>query len=211
MSEIEDSATKNEAVGSSSPVENGSNSAPAVALASKEEEPSSQVVVSPECENRVKRNEKHTSMEDVDKTTVATDVGKDANVQNAIDEPEKGTAAAAQEEVKIVDGRVDDTGNGPKEEEEEIEDKANEDQEASAKNDNDDGVDDDDDGESDSEAAGSRKQKASSALPPRPIKRARTAYFVFTDEKRPQVQAEVGLEMPRLVPSFYSLCGGLAE
>lgn len=28
-------------------------------------------------------------------------------------------------------------------------------------------------------------------LPPRPIKRARTAYFIFTDEKRPQVQSEV--------------------
>jgi DNA-directed RNA polymerase I subunit RPA43 len=27
-------------------------------------------------------------------------------------------------------------------------------------------------------------------LPPRPVKRARTAYFIFTDEKRPQVQAQ---------------------
>eukprot|EP00934_Nitzschia_sp_Nitz4_P003073 Nitzschia sp. Nitz4//scaffold43_size134323//96810//97778//NITZ4_003314-RA/size134323-augustus-gene-0.224-mRNA-1//1//CDS//3329551993//3063//frame0 len=30
----------------------------------------------------------------------------------------------------------------------------------------------------------------SSSLPPRPLKRARTAYFIFAEEKRPEIQAE---------------------
>ncbi len=60
--------------------------------------------------------------------------------------------------------------------------------------------DSDDDDESDSEP-----KKQTSALPPRPIKRARTAYFIFTDEKRPVVQAEVSSQKLEFlaVDSFY--------
>jgi hypothetical protein len=36
-----------------------------------------------------------------------------------------------------------------------------------------------------------KKHKAEMPLPPRPIKRTRTAYFIFMDDKRPKVQAEV--------------------
>ena len=48
---------------------------------------------------------------------------------------------------------------------------------------------------------------SASSLPPRPIKRARTAYFIFTEEKRPQVQAEVSTKWIEiyflLFPSFF--------
>jgi hypothetical protein len=35
---------------------------------------------------------------------------------------------------------------------------------------------------------------AAASLPPRPIKRARTAYFIFTDERRPELQKQVSGE-----------------
>jgi hypothetical protein len=40
---------------------------------------------------------------------------------------------------------------------------------------------------------------AAATLPARPIKRARTAYFIFTDEKRQEIQAQVSLEISSLV------------
>jgi hypothetical protein len=36
-----------------------------------------------------------------------------------------------------------------------------------------------------------KKAAAIAALPPRPVKRARTAYFIFADEMRAKIQAEV--------------------
>ena len=35
------------------------------------------------------------------------------------------------------------------------------------------------------------KEKPTGSLPKRPLKRARTAYFIFTDERRPEIQAQV--------------------
>lgn len=52
-------------------------------------------------------------------------------------------------------------------------------------------ADDEDGDESDTEPKSQENAQRPRPPPMRPIKRARTAYFIFTDEKRPLVQAEV--------------------
>ena len=59
-------------------------------------------------------------------------------------------------------------------------------------------------GEDEKETATTKKNEASGdALPARPIKRARTAYFIFTDDKRPEVQASVSLILRRFCSCMY--------
>lgn len=41
------------------------------------------------------------------------------------------------------------------------------------------------------DTAASKREATADSLPKRPVKRARTAYFIFADEKRPEVVKEV--------------------
>lgn len=93
---------------------------------------------------------------------------QEADAEKNLDEDEE--AAGEEEEINEETKEEDD---------DEIDDEVEE---------HDDEVDDDD-----SVSGKEKKNKAApsaSSLPPRPVKRARTAYFIFTDEKRPKVQAE---------------------
>ena len=48
-----------------------------------------------------------------------------------------------------------------------------------------------------------KEDKGETPVPPRPIKRARTAYFIFADDKRPAIQAEVRIRKVLWKPSCY--------
>ena len=117
------------------------------------------------------------------------DVGGDSDVQKASipSKSDENASGSEENEVQAVD-KVDKSTDAEMANED-VDDSAEEEVDGAASN-NPDG----------------KEDKGETPVPPRPIKRARTAYFIFAEDKRPAIQAEVCIRKCLWKPSCYVLC-----